>query len=930
MKGYLIITGHLSTTAEMGYKPTILGIVDPTNYRNTISLKDILTNKRIARTVYNLGLRLTATGYPIMDTIQYLGVTYEFRESINTSVFTEVSIPADAWDMGPDDITEDTIELFRKELRNTCPEFDDAAMNFVITKLTSDAYNILLGQYTATSGGGEAEEYYLQEGTMNGEAVKNVSILYPRAAGELIMYSPTDDIPFVVPSFYDLVSYKKYEEALVNKDLQSTADLDEPTCDDDDSMEKSISETSFFSQKDLVYTDIYLPYNSYPARTKVISENGIEIPIINPTSVKVQKVTQFWEVNPASVIPEAAYGRKDDGTAYGINDLIGHPENNHLELQPNERRYYNELKELLEVCCSIEHNALSDEVYQQNSDRYSEVLEEYLKTMSEQAFNLMWCHTGTTQSVYPEGANADDDDDFSDESGTIIVEYKLHCHCGTVLPDGKGFRYQPFYQNMGLGSDAAIRTELKAKLPRLYLGFDGSEEGGFVHHEGALVGFVQQNPSNLRWIDTLIRLLRWGERKQCMLSWEPLDGTSADTTKYWNLNTASVSTHDGNIDNYLPVNDEQTGNPYNIIAVVCADINVPKGAYEQAYGPSGFEGGVISVHVPIGVKLQVNYAEEGVHKIVYEDIFTYHDKIRSTSPDDRRGHIVFDGENYIDVSNEYGTLIPEEPLFRAVQSLEMKSYSERVDGKDLLFVFRANSNCEITEKRNEIYSHFTDVAAAIAFKNSAATKNIFNSIQMFCTMAAQANCLIVGKRFAETLSATGSLGINPENARIVYTFLDRLVRLAYTSVPAEGTTACDLATVLKTIDSKPTNNTKEESTAVDPCWEDFQKFIDVQPTDFIFCEMMTPAGPLPAVFGLKRDKSAKQFLFLSADEFKQLKAKYPNLICKNIQYEDKYKQAFTKAVIAWNASGKNFTNCKHANMVMSSNAAMKIISDLLV
>lgn len=946
MKGYVIVTGQFSTTSVTELRPTILGIVDPTNYKNVISLKDILSNRRIAATVFNMGLKLAATSYAISDTTQYFGVTHTFRENINTSVFSEVNVPIDIWNMDESDLTDEVLLQIKSVLKRVCPDFDDAEMLHVIKKLAIDNYKLLFGQFDATTNNAEVDQYYLQEGTINGDPIKNITIIYPRTLTDNIMHNPTDDIPLNVPSFYDLVCYSKYKQAEAERDFINSGTIGEG----DDSIEEDVSdaelakiseETSFFSQKEMSYTDIYRPHCSYVAKVTVPTAKGIEIPIINPASVRVQKVTQFWEVYPASQIPDVAFGKKEDNTPYHLNDLTGHPENNHLGLQSNEKKYYNDLENLLQVCISIEHNALSDEVYAENADRYSEVLEEYLKTLSEQAFNLMWCHTGTTQSVYPDSIDteevADSDNDSNDSSANIEVTIKLHCHYGTVITDGKRCKFQPFYQNMNAHDDLAIRNELKHKLPRLYLGFDGNAEGGFVHHEGALVGFVQQNPSNHRWIDTLIRLLRWGERKPTMLSWEPLSGNSeVATNKYWNLNTASVSTHDGNIDNHKPVVDETTGNPYKLVAVVCADISIPKGAYEQAYGPSSYEGGSINVHVPLGVKLQVNYEEDNMYKIVYEDIFTYYEKITSGNKDDARGHIVYNGSEYVDATDSIGTIIPEEDLSAAIQFMEMKTFSERTeDNKEVLLVFNVNSNLEITEKRREIISKFTDVNAALAFRDQSATKNLFNSIQQFAVMAAQANCLHVGKKFAETLSLgnlSGSLGINPENARIVYTFLNRLCALTYNPVTVGASPACNIASVLTQLNKAKTAPAAVTTSAADedPCWVDFKKVMDMNPSAYVFCEFKTEAGILPAAFAVARDKANKQFVFLTREELEYLQNKYKSsVIVKTRDYEVRYKNAFIKAVTIWNAAGKNLTTCKHSNMIIASNKAMKVISDII-
>lgn len=945
MKGYILVKGQFSGASIDDLKPTLLGITDPTNHRNTVSLFDIMSNMRIAQTVYNLGLKLNATSYLINPDmgIQYFGVTYTFRESINRDAFTEITIPVDLWNIldENDNLVEEEIGAVCAAIRKACPDLNDTSViESMAKKLAMDGYNLLLEQFNVSTGNAEGTQLYLQEGTLTGDTIKNLIINQPSINRDNVMRAPTEKIPLNVPSFYDLICYTKYKEAQVEKELLEFGSVDDG---DDESPEgyetedtASYDTTSYFGGGDISYKDIYKPYYSYEARTTLTHPNGAEVPLINPDTIKVANVTQFWEVYPADQIPEDAFGRCADGTKYHLNDLTGHPENNHLELQTNETPYYRSLVELLKVAISIEHNALSDEIYNEVSDRYSEVVEEYCKTLAEQAFNLMWCHTGTTQAIYPNDyEDPDSKDDGDDTSADVVTYINLHCHYGTILPsnDRSSYVFQPFYKNLGLDSDAAIRNELRVKLPRLYLGFDGNSEIG-IHHDGALVGYVNQNPSNRRWIDTLIRLLRWGERKPSMLSWEHLDATESDvaTNKYWNLNTASVSTHDGNIDNHTPVTNERIGNPYELVAVVYADIIMPKGAYENVYGPSGFDGGQINVHVPIGVKLQSKYESGDMYKITYEDIFTYHSKIKNGNPNDARGHIVFDGANYVDITGDIGTLVPQESLVTAMRLIDAKSITQTIDGRETLFAINVSSNPELIEKRGKILERFSDTTAALEYRTKSTLQHIFNSISQFTLIAMQANFLTVGKKFAESVTGgvTGALGINPENARIVYEFLARFVKLNYVPVTGDGDGVCDLAFILKMIDGIENPATTEEPAEdEEPCWIDFLRVVGDKAEQYVFCELKTPYGIAPVCLALSRDRANKQLVFLSHKELDYLKDRGYKAIIKTVNYEKKYQDTFARAVQLWNSKGKNVTTCQHGNTLISSNEAMRLISEFL-
>lgn len=956
MKGYVLVMGQFNTRlgidSTVDLRPILLGVIDPTNIRNTISITDIFTNKRISEVLYNLGIRFDVNSYAIYHggtnqssdykkRMHYFGPVPVFREQINTDAFSIAKVETDVWDMDP--VTEELYTEFKRALSNVCDDFDDTDFKYVIDKLALDTNLFIYQQYqVSTEGKAPESEYYMFEGNIIGEPVSNMHTLHSKGRSlkdsNPRMNYPIDAIPFTVPSFYDLMTHNKYEKMMSKNitDMQDSGDVITNDMLDE--------ETSLFSNTDISYEDLYKPFASVTASTMTMM-NGTPVPLINPQSINVQSVTPFWDVYPASNIIEKGFGTKPSGEKYHMSDLTGHPELNHLPLQENEKEYYDSLVNLLTVALCIEYNALSDEVYRDIADvKYSKTVEEYCKTLAEEAFNTMWCHTGTTQQIFP---NYFDDSDNDDE--VFETTYRLPCRYGDVV-DTSGincqfeskFDYIAKKAHNGDELNQIISTELRTNLPRLNEGFDGNSEPDFKHYSGALVGYVEENTSNKRWIDALIRLLRWGERKPSMLTHEPLtgEGNSSTNDKYWNLNTTSISSHDGNMESRNPIINPETGNEFNLIGVVSADITIPKGTYQNCYGVPDFEvpGGVISVHVPVGVIFEVRMEGTNFYKTIYEDIFTYHNKLQKGYS---RGNIAYKDGSYVDVTGYTGMEIAEVPLQTITASLDkgtLSNIEERINPDtgetmrdEVIIKVQVSACAEIELMRGEIMKKFIDPKLATAYKEQSESKNIFNSLDIFIKMPSKENFLRLGKNFNDTLIYPGTslAGINPENARIVYDVLNHYCGLNYTPKTVGATNTCDLEMILHKLDEVTEVKSAEET---DVCWTKFLEIIDRKPDSYIFCKLKLDDKILPVGFGLSKDKSDSTFIVVSSEEIDYLKQRY-NITPKSIAYAAKYKKYFDRALKLWNSLGKTLKESRvpatfkdtETVIVYSSNKVMPLV-----
>lgn len=962
MKPFVLVMGNADYNTGEGVKPTLIGIVDPINAKNFVTVSDILKgdeksiapSNRIAEVLYNLGIRLNVNAH-IIDAngvkIEGFSVTYDFRDEVNPDMFDRVEVfNTDIWDYYDANgvIPMSVKKEIADALKASGVSFTDDEFTTITTAFAQDAYSVLLNQYYAMDGyGAEKKDYSIYCANMPVN-ISNINNLAPRGnSSAKNMHYPNSDIPFQVPSFYELMCHRRHLQNNEKLALNNIGHLD----DEDVSMENEYqeeSETHLFSKDDFTFEEIYRPKYMFNARTVDTSRDGsFEVPIINPNVINVRSVTQFWEVTPARKIPADAYGRKADNTMYILEDLIGHHENNHLTIQDNERRYYAQLDRLLTIAVSIEHNALSDEVYATVKDKVSTVVEDYCKTLAEEAFNLMWCHTGTTQSVYPELYDDDESDSDSEGSSDITSKVRMPCKYGNVEKGNDGlYKFIPTIAGFSqTATSEAIAASIRKSLPRLSLGFDGDVETGFVHHTGALVGYINGSSNNHRWIDALIRLLRWGDRKPSMLTTEDIRHGDDRPDKYWDLNSASVSSNDGCIDNLQPEVNPDTGNEYNLVAVITANVFAPVNLINLIYpGLSDKLSfvGAGDIHIPIGVAFEVKMQGSNTYKTYYEDIFTYADKLKKGIS---RGSVVYENGMFKCFNGDSSAFVGEIDLVEVNKYLEQGAINQMIEDtdeagnqimRDIFIKFMTTSNSQIVSTRNAFASKCNDSKKYTVLSDK---KNLFTAIAEYMGVGTKSTFLSAGKQMISTGKLPNILVANPENTRIAYMFLDKLLKLAYSPTMYEQQPTCDIVDVLNKLEAvieleATRNEAIAPANAKPTVFDEFVKFVtDAGISTFAFKCFKKSDGLFPFVLGISRDKAKPVIIFTSTEDLERLKQSLGSdadkLYVFNKPLDDESSKVFRNAIKIYNKNGKKIDkaqfNITNGTVLFSSEKAMETI-----
>lgn len=855
MKQLLMLTcPFFSTTEETNEQvcKTIMGIIDPNNIDNSVTITDILSSARIPRVLYNLGLVMNVRGYDCMNS--KLASQYDIFKSVTASigatfndtvtkkgVFVEVPLSfitttnvseegkydmlflqyyLDSGDYNLEDIINafwgtPALNLLRSELSTS--GISEDKLKSIAKKFIFDYRDFLNKQffaendYDATTYGEAPPVYRLYNANVVGAQINYATNVRSSHQEMSVMERPCDEIPLTVPEYYEIAC----QEAWFDKESAITETSDDTST----SVFTNLSnEEDSVITSDFEIKSIYKPVYQADAAWEYFKDDTT-VPIINPTTINVASITQFWDVNPANDLPADSFNYCDDGKRYTLEDLVGDASNNRLPLQQNEKKFYTKLNLLYDIAISVEKLALSDEVFEAIKDTAgSTVVDNYLKTLSEQAFNLCWCHTGTTQSIMAtsdnEPVNNYDSDSDSDSDTYSII--KTPCRVATVEKvDGSYVlknKFKSMFERAGSNGnyEEFVYQALRSLLPSMGLGFDGSFDRNF-HADGALIGFIDTSGNPRRWIDTLIRLLRWGNRKPTVLTLAPLTATNEEMNQcsvFWDLNTGKSTRNDGCFTNYEAEIDPDTGNQYSITGIVYTEIAIPANIISMFYpylndfiSPTGV------YNLPIGIQLTETLHDttntendSELRKSTFMDIFQFCSELKK-------------GKKFDTVSYSDGKFIVKDdtkficrPIAHVIACVLKETI---IDDENNYNKFIIAPNEEITLDRSKILN---EIGANKVYTAQVRNSNLFTAINSFTESLIKLKFQQVGKELEENHKVSENSLVNVEDSRLIYKYLGKLIQLRCNLINTEDNTCeIDLQILLDAFNNLRDSSKKSET-----------------------------------------------------------------------------------------------------------------------
>lgn len=865
----------------------LAAILDVKHPDNSITIKDIMTDVRVAQILYNLGLKLTykrvsvpgvGEGYMPSCEVNALKVYTEVFNSVATdATLAQLAVAGQAT----------TTRLAINDMKQLLPDASDS----ICTELGSRIYADYAEMFKKTSTGElQVVEYktYTSDTTYLNRVVYNDTY---KNHEKQAAFNDQDVIDFYVPEFCEIISAKKAaikedeEAALTNGESTQLFGV-EPS-------EETTEDVNTFS----CYEDIYKicnPMDRYGLGFRLEVENKGNftvqkyLPTICPDTLNVASVTPFYDFyfveNMSDQEPDRTVFNKipDSPKYYHREDLTGHVSNNEAEIFSNEQGYFNKLCQLVDVGISIENNLLAPASFEKfkkmSPDIDSSVAREYLKAIAEQAFDTTWVHTGQSASKVDRYEESDDDDD--NDNGISSMEFGINFKYGSLDWDyalNKFVYTSRFTKDL---SEVAIQS-LLSTIPHRGTGFDGN----IGNAEGGIVAFVDTVDNRYRWPEAVIKLMRFGRNKPKILNISRPNNPGIQ--RYWDLAKCCVTTFKGNKSAWVPVVDPDTGSTYTFNSIVTTKIVVKPEVLKEVYADCNVDN-TYSFELPVGVSFKTEIKDEDITLITYMDIFDLAKKVMMGATVGITGDAAlnekYDVLSYDSATQKYIATKPLAPI--AVSDLEdaymhiFKIKEEVANTSNLSFKLSKFAHSDIFKKRyaNALRKDHMMTKDEMTQKISQASRNnefslfnVFHIMQAFNEMdeATQLNILKKGMLASNGESTTGKYSgfVERLDENICYVFFLYIKKLIDLNYDSSKDTVIDILNRLDTSDVKTATATAVVSKEV-------IDYITSNVGDYSFYTITDSTDKAYIVLGLA---AGKHQILLLPKEFTAVKAAIPQV-----------------------------------------------------
>lgn len=348
--------------------------------------------------------------------------------------------------------------------------------------------------------------------------------------------SPTDELSFAVPKLSSLIREHIFNMDIDVSSLEHTSEFS----DELDSLMylgvfyippldfgEDVSPEEMISQK-----KNYL-YNYLREDMDIAAGQFNGTTVINTSILPItDRVTPYNKIYPFEKIPAEAFY-----APYGINDIIGHTEQNDSTTEngklifiprENEERIYNYIKDLLRAELMITTGIFSDcpELYSAEP----KLLKDYFKVLIEQALELNYRHAGITSVKSSSVEN-------EEEEVTVNSVFQF----GRIIPavdnpqNPSDFTFKPMFE--GDIEDQTFKERVENyinNIPNVGLG------------AVKLNGFLSTTTTSFtKYLDAIIQLLRWGTEKPTTLCITGAEENGKPV--YWDIASCASKLFNGNL-----------------------------------------------------------------------------------------------------------------------------------------------------------------------------------------------------------------------------------------------------------------------------------------------------------------------------------------------------------------------------------------------
>lgn len=301
-------------------------------------------------------------------------------------------------------------------------------------------------------------------------------------------------------------------------------------------------------------------------------------------------ITPYANLYPINNLIDSAFlTNPETKEPYGIQDIKGYSgKQNTIELYPEERSFWYELQELVNTGIALEQNVLRYETLRELIDSntvVSQTVNDFLDLLIKRCYNINWAHTGITSagSTLLVDSKKDSDGNSSDDSGSLTIETKIPYIVGEFHPDTNKYCPARMVFCYAKNEDG---VEIKDTVDHiLYVStinnatlLDDSTLGDGFHD---LMLTLSNYVSPYLHAETLLKLLRWGERKPRMLVYNL---SKLSSPLYLDIATMTKQPFNGDTTSLTLIPEAETGVTSEIQSVIIStlfsDITEPEALRE--------------------------------------------------------------------------------------------------------------------------------------------------------------------------------------------------------------------------------------------------------------------------------------------------------------------------------------------------------------
>lgn len=454
---------------------------------------------------------------------------------------------------------------------------------------------------------------------------------------------------------------------------------------------------------------------------------------------------------------------------YGPEAILGAVSNNSLDIQENEREFWEDAKNLYIDCISLENMVFSDDLFvSEYAGKTSFMADEYFKTLAEEAYNLSQAHTG--QTISPVQEMLEDEEDTA-STGKFDVQF------GSLekIPDGTYI----IRDSMSIEAFEAAIDEIPGKY------------NGFNLMSGYMNNFCKHN---YKWIECLIKLCRWGNRKPTHLC---ITGAQNDKGEpmYFELRTSQLSGFNGDR-NSLTKKFNEDGSHIRIVSLITVPLPTqPEFAMIIKKHYSNLPNNLSDALV-LGAYLSEMYTDSSGKDFEFnkfEDIFMLAERIKQ-------------GCKYCGVSYD--------------ESTDTISYSNEIEYTQLSPAFLSDEANEMSISNKDFREDMSTFSDKLSEKNC----NIFKLFSIFAEDDAELTAETLIQNGADVSVGKNNSSVFPDwQCFLIYTWLPKLLYISRFN---------SLADILNVIPNMP----KRWHTSLNPdflnLWAGEKRTIQFSPIEF--------------------------------------------------------------------------------------------------